>query len=177
MAATPGEKPSFSNGIKALLQSKDFWILFLIHGLNVGLSIALGNIFTQVIAPYGYTDVDAGQLNALGFVAGTIGCSKPLSFCLCISLTKREKELRDIFTVVAGPVLDKTKQHILFLRLIAPGVLVSDVAYLFLGKFNVYRKKTLSQRFSFSPYGSLRIDHVCRDDEPVLFVVPCPNGD
>ncbi|KAI9278679.1 major facilitator superfamily domain-containing protein [Phascolomyces articulosus] len=108
------EKPSFFSGLKILSKNYNFWILFTVHSLNVGLSIAFGTIFTQVISPYGYTDAEAGQLNAIAFFAGTLGCS------------------------VAGPVLDKTKQHKLFLKLIAPMVLVSDVGFIFMIRKDAY---------------------------------------
>lgn len=34
---------------------------------------------------------------------------------------------------VSGPVLDLTKQHKLFLKLIAPMVFVTDIAFIFMG--------------------------------------------
>lgn len=69
-------RPSFFNGLRALSKNLNFWLLFLVHGLNVGNSIALGTIFTQIISPFGYTDAQAGQLNAVSFFAGTLGCCK-----------------------------------------------------------------------------------------------------
>ncbi|KAG2236353.1 hypothetical protein INT48_008335 [Thamnidium elegans] len=107
-ATTEGSTPSFFAGIRMLAKNYNFWILFLVHGINVGLSIAFGSIFTQVISPYGYTDAQAGQMNAVAFFAGTLGCS------------------------IAGPVLDTTKQHKLFLRLIAPMVFVTDIGFIFM---------------------------------------------
>ncbi|KAI8994539.1 major facilitator superfamily domain-containing protein [Pilobolus umbonatus] len=100
--------PSFFVGVRMLFKNFSFWTCFLIHGLNVGLSIAFGSIFTQVISPYGYTDAQAGQMNAVAFFSGTLGCS------------------------VAGPVLDATKQHKLFLKLIAPMVFVTDIGFIFM---------------------------------------------
>lgn len=79
-ATTEGSTPSFFAGIRMLAKNYNFWILFLVHGLNVGLSIAFGSIFTQVISPYGYTDAQAGQMNAVAFFAGTLGCCKFLFF-------------------------------------------------------------------------------------------------
>lgn len=79
-AMTEGSTPSFFAGIRMLAKNYNFWVLFLVHGLNVGLSIAFGSIFTQVISPYGYTDAQAGQMNAVAFFAGTLGCCKFLYF-------------------------------------------------------------------------------------------------
>ncbi|GAA5797515.1 hypothetical protein HPULCUR_002903 [Helicostylum pulchrum] len=113
-AMTEGSTPSFFAGIRMLAKNYNFWVLFLVHGLNVGLSIAFGSIFTQVISPYGYTDAQAGQMNAVAFFAGTLGCS------------------------IAGPVLDTTKQHKLFLRLIAPMVFVTDIGFIFMTSYPVH---------------------------------------
>ena len=42
-----------------------------------------------------------------------------------------------LYVAVAGPVLDLTKQHKLFLKLVAPMVFVSDVAFIFIGKTKI----------------------------------------
>ncbi|KAG2182035.1 hypothetical protein INT43_006961 [Umbelopsis isabellina] len=100
-------KPSYFGGIKLLTRNKHYWILLAIHGINVGLSISFGNLFAQILTPYGYTNSQAGILSAVGLVSGTLGCS------------------------VAGPVLDLTKQHKLFLRLMAPLMLTTYLAFVF----------------------------------------------
>lgn len=38
------------------------------------------------------------------------------------------------YTAISGPVLDLTKQHKLFLKLIAPMVFVTDIAFIFMGR-------------------------------------------
>jgi nitrate/nitrite transporter NarK len=70
------DPPSFSRDIRLLAKNYNYWIIFMVHGLNIGLSVAFGSIFTQIISPYGYTDIQAGQMNAVGFFAGTLGCCK-----------------------------------------------------------------------------------------------------
>ncbi|KAI9025876.1 major facilitator superfamily domain-containing protein [Phycomyces nitens] len=104
------DKPSFFKGLKMLGTNYNFWVIFAVHSINVGLSISFGTLFTQILSPYGYTNIQAGQINAVAFFAGTLGCS------------------------VAGPVLDMTKQHLLFLRLIAPMVVITDIAFIFISK-------------------------------------------
>ncbi|KAG2173309.1 hypothetical protein INT43_004683 [Umbelopsis isabellina] len=104
------DRPPFFEGLKMLSKNGHYWILFLIHGINVGLSMALATIFNQVITPYGYTNAQSGQLSAVSFFAGTLGCS------------------------VAGPVLDMTKQHKLFLRLMAPLTLATYIGFIFIIK-------------------------------------------
>lgn len=108
------DRPPYFEGLKLLSKNWNFWILFLIQSFNVGLSIAFCTLFAQIVEPHGYTNADAGQLNALAFFAGTLGCS------------------------VAGPVLDYTKQHKLFLKLIAPMVFVSDVGFIFMVRKDSY---------------------------------------
>lgn len=70
------DRPSFFDGLRILTTNFNFWILFLIHGFNVGLSIAFCALFPQILSPHGYTNLEAGQLNALGFFASTLGCCR-----------------------------------------------------------------------------------------------------
>ncbi|KAI8577552.1 hypothetical protein K450DRAFT_301831 [Umbelopsis ramanniana AG] len=107
-------RPSYFGGIKLLMCNKHYWVLLMIHGLNVGLSISFGTLFTQILTPYGYTNSQAGILSAVALVSGTLGCS------------------------VAGPVLDITKQHKLFLRLMAPLMLSTYVAFIFIIQKNSF---------------------------------------
>ncbi|KAI8973584.1 major facilitator superfamily domain-containing protein [Mycotypha africana] len=106
------DKPSFFKGLRLLSTNYNFWIVFLIHSFNVGLSIAFCALYAQILGPHGYSEKDAGQLNALAFFAGTLGCT------------------------VAGPLLDLTKRHKLFLKSVAPLVFGTDLAFIFLGKTN-----------------------------------------
>ena len=76
MRIQEGDRPPFLEGLKMLAKNYNFWILFFIQGLNVGISIAFCALFTQIVGPHGYTDTDAGTLNALAFFAGTLGCCK-----------------------------------------------------------------------------------------------------
>ncbi|OBZ84502.1 Major facilitator superfamily domain-containing protein 7-a [Choanephora cucurbitarum] len=101
------ERPPYLKGLQMLMKNLNFWILFFIHSFNVGLSIAFGSLFAQIVGPHGYSDKHAGLLNALAFFAGTLGCT------------------------TAGPVLDQTKQHKLLLKLVTPMVFITNVAFIF----------------------------------------------
>lgn len=129
-----------------LSKNGHYWILFTIHGINVGLSMALATIFNQVITPYGYTNAQSGQLTAVSFFAGTLGCCKLLK----VQTLERSMRLEYFyinlsanphstifFIAVAGPVLDMTKQHKLFLRLMAPLTLATYVGFIFIGKYGM----------------------------------------
>jgi hypothetical protein len=50
------------------------------------------------------------------------------------SRLNKRKYLYLVPVAISGPVLDLTKQHKLFLRLISPMVFVTAVAFIFLGK-------------------------------------------
>jgi FLVCR family MFS transporter 7 len=74
--ASTEPKPSYFGGIKLLTRNRHYWILLAIHGINVGLSISFGNLFAQILTPYGYTNSQAGILSAVALVSGTLGCCK-----------------------------------------------------------------------------------------------------
>ncbi|KAI8088646.1 uncharacterized protein BX664DRAFT_249017, partial [Halteromyces radiatus] len=100
-------------GTLALVKNIHFWILCGIHGINVGLSISWGGLFNQAITPYGYSNAEAGNIVAVGLVAGTFGC------------------------LIAGPVLDATKKHKLFLKLMAPLMCSTYIAMIFIMTYPV----------------------------------------
>ncbi|CAO3619115.1 unnamed protein product [Cunninghamella blakesleeana] len=102
------EKVSLLKSTLSLMKNVHFWVLCGIHGINIGLSICWGGLFAQAVAPYGYSNSQAGNIVAIGIVAGTLGC--------CI----------------AGPVLDATKKHTLFLKMMAPLVCSTYVALAFI---------------------------------------------
>jgi hypothetical protein len=63
-------------GAVLLLKNPHFLTLLIVHGLNVGLSIAWNGLLNQAITPYGYSNTDAGNIAAIGTVGGTLGCRK-----------------------------------------------------------------------------------------------------
>ncbi|KAI7874245.1 MFS general substrate transporter [Lichtheimia hyalospora FSU 10163] len=107
---TPPSKSLFFQSTIALMKSVHFWILCGIHGINVGLSIAWGALLNQAITPYGYSDSQAGNMVAVAMAAGAVGA------------------------LTAGPMLDSTKKHKLFLKLMAPFMCSTYVALIFIKK-------------------------------------------
>jgi MFS family permease len=101
---------SLKQGTIILLKNPHFILLCLIHSLNVGLSIAWGGLMNQAISPYGYSDNEIGNIAAIGVVGGTFGC------------------------LISGPVIDKTKQHKILLKIMAPLMLSTYVAFIFVVK-------------------------------------------
>jgi FLVCR family MFS transporter 7 len=61
-------------GTVVLLKNPHFLTLCVVHGLNIGLSIAWNGLMNQAITPYGYTDNQVGNIAAIGVVGGTLGC-------------------------------------------------------------------------------------------------------
>ncbi|KAI8146221.1 major facilitator superfamily domain-containing protein [Fennellomyces sp. T-0311] len=108
-----GQPISVWKSTLTLLKNVHFWVLCGIHGLNVGLSIAWGGLTNQALSPYGYSDRDAGNIVAVGIFAGTLGC------------------------LTAGPLLDATKRHNLFLKMMAPFMCSTYIAFVFIATFPV----------------------------------------
>ena len=74
-------KVSLLQGTLLLFKNPKFLIIFVIHGLNIGLSIAWSGLMNQVISPYGYTNGEIGNIAAIGVVGGSIGCCKCSQIC------------------------------------------------------------------------------------------------
>ncbi|SAM08559.1 hypothetical protein [Absidia glauca] len=139
-------RPSFRQGLSLLAKNYHFWVVFLIQGINVGISIAFGTIFTQIIAPYGYTDAQAGQINAIGFFAGTIGCA------------------------ISGFVLDLTKQHRFLLKATPPLIFFSNLGFYLLMKrdsFLMILYLTIMNQFVVSFLVPVSMETGCETAYPV----------
>ncbi|KAF1806907.1 major facilitator superfamily domain-containing protein [Mucor lusitanicus] len=97
-------------GTMLLLRNPHFLILLIIHSLNIGLSIAWNGLMNQAIAPYGYTDNEIGNIAAIGVVGGTFGC------------------------LMSGPIIDRTKQHKVLLKIMSPLMFSTYIALIFVVK-------------------------------------------
>ncbi|KAG1173561.1 hypothetical protein G6F70_005719 [Rhizopus microsporus] len=96
--------------ILGLIKNVHFLVILIIHGINIGLSIAWSGLMNQAISPYGYTNGEIGNIAAIAVVGGSLGC------------------------FVAGPILDKTKQHIVLLKIITPLIFTTYLAFIFIIK-------------------------------------------
>ncbi|CAO0792691.1 unnamed protein product [Mucor circinelloides] len=97
-------------GTMLLLKNPHFLILLVIHSSNIGLSIAWNGLMNQAISPYGYTDNEIGNIAAIGVVGGTLGC------------------------LMSGPIIDRTKQHKVLLKIMAPLMFSTYLAFIFVVK-------------------------------------------
>ncbi|CEG71411.1 hypothetical protein RMATCC62417_07151 [Rhizopus microsporus] len=96
--------------ILGLIKNVHFLVILIIHGINIGLSIAWSGLMNQAISPYGYTNGEIGNIAAIAVVGGSFGC------------------------FIAGPILDKTKQHIVLLKIITPLIFTTYLAFIFIIK-------------------------------------------
>jgi hypothetical protein len=69
-----------------LIKNPNFLILCIVHGLNIGLSIAWNGLMNQAMTPYGYDNHQVGNIAAVSIVAGSLGCGKFFFFSCCIIL-------------------------------------------------------------------------------------------
>ncbi|KAI9258253.1 hypothetical protein BY458DRAFT_440986 [Sporodiniella umbellata] len=119
-------KQSLIQGTLTLLKNPQFLIILFVHGINVGLSIAWGGLMNQAISPYGYTNADAGNIAAIGIVGGSVGC------------------------FIAGPILDRTKQHKILLKLVSPIVFSTYLAFIFISIQNPFARLYKTNPFCFT---------------------------
>jgi FLVCR family MFS transporter 7 len=95
-ASAATERTPFFKGCRILFKSFNFWLLMILYCMVMGLETSILTLLTPMILPYGYTNNQTGIVGFVrlfsGFVAGT----------------------------VTGPLIDKTGQHLLILRLFVP---------------------------------------------------------
>jgi nitrate/nitrite transporter NarK len=90
------ERTPFLQGCRTLFKSFNFWLLMIQFCMVMGLETSVVALLTPMMLPYGYTNNQAGIAGFVrlfsGFIAGT----------------------------VTGPLIDKTGQHLLIVRLFVP---------------------------------------------------------
>ncbi|RUP46758.1 hypothetical protein BC936DRAFT_146553 [Jimgerdemannia flammicorona] len=108
------EHEPFFPGLMKLACNVHFLILLLTFSIGVGLFSAFSTLLNQIVVPYGYSDDDAGIFGAIMVVAGLIGAG------------------------LAGPFVDRTKQHKLFAKIIMPVMAIVYIVFIFVVGGNNY---------------------------------------
>ncbi|KAL1924680.1 uncharacterized protein VTP21DRAFT_4334 [Calcarisporiella thermophila] len=101
----PAKRLPFRDGIKMIIRNRSFWLLVAIFSINMGLSTAFTTLMNQIISPHGYSDQSVGVIGFVMIGAGALGM------------------------LVTGPIVDRTGSHKTFLKVFAPLMAVSYIAF------------------------------------------------
>lgn len=89
-------KADFAETVRVLRNSRDFWLIWVMFSIYLGLFNALTTLLNQIMLPRGYTSDDAGLTGALLIIVGLV-CS-----------------------AIVSPIIDRTHSYFLALKICIP---------------------------------------------------------
>ncbi|OZJ03483.1 hypothetical protein BZG36_04020 [Bifiguratus adelaidae] len=105
---------NYLQGLSKLARNPGFLIICWCFATFVGLFSAMSTLLNQMVTPYGYSNDEAGIFGVCLVIAGLVGAA------------------------IMGPVIDKTKAHVLTLRCVIPIVAIMNIAFIFVVKEDNY---------------------------------------
>jgi len=99
-------KADLKETVHVLKGSRDFWIIWIMFTILLGLFNALTTLLNQIMLPRGYTSDDAGLTGALLILVGLVS------------------------SAIVSPIIDRTHSYFLALKICIPTIAVCFVAFI-----------------------------------------------
>ncbi|KAF3213896.1 hypothetical protein TWF192_010615 [Orbilia oligospora] len=101
------EKLPFRSAFPKILQSVEFWLIFIMFSVLVGFFNASSSLLNQILEPYGYSENEAGIGGAVLIVVGLLA------------------------SAVVSPIIDRTHTFLLAIRILVPIISICYIALIF----------------------------------------------
>ncbi|KAF3278729.1 hypothetical protein TWF970_004287 [Orbilia oligospora] len=101
------EKLPFRSAFPKILQSVEFWLIFIMFSILVGFFNASSSLLNQILEPYGYSENEAGIGGAVLIVVGLLA------------------------SAVVSPIIDRTHTFLLAIRILVPIISICYIALIF----------------------------------------------
>ncbi|KAF1351023.1 major facilitator superfamily domain-containing protein [Delphinella strobiligena] len=106
-ASAAQEKLELLGSIRQLCCIRDFWLLFVPFSVYVGFFNASSSLLNQILEPYGFSEDEAGIAGGIMIIVGLIA------------------------SAVVSPMIDRTKQYLITIRLLVPLIAVGYLILIF----------------------------------------------
>lgn len=106
LAASP--RLNFWAALRELSHNRPFYLMFASFAVFLSAFQATGDLANEIVQPYGFNEVNAGIATALMVIAGIIAAA------------------------IASPILDRTKSHLLAVKIIVPLIALSYTVFIFI---------------------------------------------
>jgi FLVCR family MFS transporter 7 len=93
--------------IRILLQSPEFWMIVIPFTIYVSLFNSISSLINQILAPYSFSETDAGIAGALLIVIGLVTAA------------------------ITSPIIDKTKSYLIAIKVCVPIIAICYLAFTF----------------------------------------------
>ncbi|KAK4696639.1 MFS transporter, FLVCR family, MFS-domain-containing protein 7, partial [Lecanoromycetidae sp. Uapishka_2] len=98
--------PSLSETVRILSRNTTFYLVFIPFATYVGFFNSLSSLLTQVLTPYGFSEETSGIAGAVLILVGLVSAA------------------------ITSPFVDRTKAYLPFIRVLAPIIAVSYLAFI-----------------------------------------------
>ncbi|KAF3202277.1 hypothetical protein TWF191_002998 [Orbilia oligospora] len=118
------EKLPFRSAFPKILQSVEFWLIFIMFSVLVGFFNASSSLLNQILEPYGYSENEAGIGGAVLIVVGLLAYGFVMSPSLQLSANFSR-------SAVVSPIIDRTHTFLLAIRILVPIISICYIALIF----------------------------------------------
>lgn len=108
-ASSAQPKLELSKSSKALSRNISFYLIFIPFSVYVGFFNASSSLLNQILEPYGFTEDQAGIAGGIMIVVGLIA------------------------SAIVSPLVDRTKQYLLTIKILVPLIAVGYATFPFAG--------------------------------------------
>ena len=98
--------PSLRESATILSRNPTFWLVFFPFATYVGFFNSISSLLTQILTPYNFSESDSGIAGAVLILVGLVAAA------------------------VTSPIVDRTKAYLMFIRVLAPVIALSYLAFI-----------------------------------------------
>ncbi|QDS75099.1 hypothetical protein FKW77_007113 [Venturia effusa] len=106
-ASSSQQKPTLRTSLTTLSSNPTFWLLFATFSVYVGFFNALSSLINQILAPYGFTEDQAGIAGAVLILVGLLS------------------------SAIVSPIIDRNHAYLTTIKLLVPVIGLSYLAFIF----------------------------------------------
>lgn len=107
-ASSSMPKVGIVESLKISARTPSFWLILAPYSVYVGFFNALSSLLNQILAPYGFSEDDAGICGAILIVVGLVTAA------------------------IVSPIVDRTKSYLVFVKTLAPLIALSYLAFIWM---------------------------------------------
>ena len=99
-------RPPILQQITLLVRSLTFWLIFIPFATYVGFFNSLSSLLTQILTPYGYSEIQSGIAGALLILVGLVAAA------------------------ITSPIVDSSKRYLLLIKTLVPIIAICYLAFI-----------------------------------------------
>ena len=100
-------RPPIQRQLNTLMRSTTFWLTLIPFSVYVGFFNSFSSLLTQMLTPYGFSEIDSGIAGAVLILVGLAAAA------------------------IVSPIIDRTKRYLLIIKILVPVLAVGYLVFIF----------------------------------------------